>query len=97
MNRLVSILSLHLTDDCATMMVNSCSIRITPTLMSVLSSEIMFGVDFELVFAFNTSANWQGKFKDAESPGNLSAFNIKVYGTAKGTMTVSWDGSNPIA
>ena len=39
------------------------------------------------------TSGWKGQFTDSENPSVLDAFNYEVYGTAEGTVTISWDES----
>ena len=39
------------------------------------------------------TSDWRGQFTDEENPEDLSAFNYEVYGTAEGTVTITWDGN----
>ena len=65
-------------------------VRITATSDSLSKT---LAADFELISASDTSSDWKGQFTDSESPSVLDAFNYEVYGTAEGTVTISWDKS----
>ena len=68
-------------------------IRITATSTNGLSPSKTLAAEFELISASDTSSDWKGQFTDSESPSVLDAFNYEVYGTAEGTVKISWDES----
>ena len=68
-------------------------IRITATSTTGLEQSVTLAAEFELIYASTGDASWKGQFTDKELPSQLDAFNYEVSGTAKGTVTISWDGT----
>lgn len=68
-------------------------VRITARSTDGLSPERELAAEFELVSASALNGEWKGRFTDEEDPKDLDAFNYEVYGTGKGTLTVSWENS----
>lgn len=70
-----------------------CLVRITATSTEGLDSKTILAADFEVISASDMTSGWKGQFTDSENPSVLDAFNYEVYGTAEGTVTISWDES----
>ena len=70
-----------------------CLVRITATSTKGLSTSKTLAAEFELISASEMTSEWRGQFTDEENPEDLSAFNYEVYGTAEGTVTITWDGN----
>lgn len=68
-------------------------VRITAASTSGLSPEKVLAAEFQLISASELNTGWKGQFTDSESPAELAAFNYEVFGTAKGTITISWADS----
>lgn len=70
-----------------------CLVRITAASTKGLSTSKTLAAEFELISASEMTSDWRGQFTDEENPEDLSAFNYEVYGTAEGTVTITWDGN----
>lgn len=72
---------------------NDCLVRITATSTNGLDTQTVLAAEFELISASEIASEWRGQFTDKEAPKDLDAFNYEVFGTAEGTITISWENA----
>lgn len=62
------------------------TIRITAT-----SSIATLGADLKISPAGEQSTHWKGEWDEKEAGKDPDAFNYQIHGSAKGTVTITWD------